>query len=649
VQPLTRGAVQQGNLDAQQVAGFYLLDAKDAVWLETRLQNVSGFVDGAQIKTYAPEGAGVLGRSISARQTNPRPVEGPTRYFYDGKGPQLLVQVESIAPLTDDARATFELISEDVPYLDLGLLDPTAPVTKADLAIADGEPVRLLARGKEGQILSFEASTRSGVIPIIIRFTADDQIAAYALPTPNQPTRFEGILSYDSPEVALIEIWPGEIGEGIVPEGTVSVTAAVAKQAPYIRSTRKTAFTSVCPDEKGKGEKLEMRDDGSLYGRWDEGLTAKPLDVAGRSLSLFGTELSQLTVSTNGWLTTLDAYTGDAARSLGSASWPAGAISPLWADLKDVTVCAEVGDDFATVEWRFALEELPGLGKLAQPLRTATQARLFADGSIELAYELPVLGQVLNGTLFDPRSNDARENNAYVLSAELDVTQGHNTARFQVPTVQVPEPEPEPEPEPDVAWCEQRPAVARCLNADGTCTSYHKASDSQLDILSNQCTGNGGQFAESSCPAGYGYCASESDAGNAHIWRSPVPTCDSTQVACEIATTELPEEPTPEEPTPEEPTPEEPTPEEPTDPASMICEHPPVIASCLLSTLCIELYEQSRVDAFAGSCKGTWALDTPCPSGYAACVSPTDKNTSRTYRANKDSCDAEGSTLCRAD
>jgi hypothetical protein len=81
----------------------------------------------------------------------------------------------------------------------------------------------------------------------------------------------------------------------------------------------------------------------------------------------------------------------------------------------------------------------------------------------------------------------------------------------------------------------------------------------------------------------------------------------------------------------------------------MICEHPPVIASCLLSTLCIELYEQSRVDAFAGSCKGTWALDTPCPSGYAACVSPTDKNTSRTYRANKDSCDAEGSTLCRAD
>jgi hypothetical protein len=417
---LAMGAPVEGSFSEALGARFYKLDASEAVWLLTAVRDQAGFLGDSQLRLFAADasGAGIFGSTIPAMAERTG-INGVVA-FYDHEGPELYLQVGhgTAAPETD---ATYTLESSELPSQDLGAIDPQTPVALGPVAISSAAPLRLIARGSEGQALTVSA-VGEGVNPFILRFNAAYQIAQYAPnpPFPAPSATLKTTLAYGASPVALLEIKPNGAATGNV---TVSISA---QQAPYTLHTLTTPFTSVCPGQGGAGEAHPTQGDGTFFSAKDEGLSVAPLDVADLGLTLFGAPISTLTVSTNGWLTTQAAYAGNARRSPSGTPVPAGALSPFWADLDRVSVCTLKGEDSVVVEWRGTLK-----GVAAAPnLQAVMQARLFKTGRIELAFEDASLAAMVQGALFNPSANAAHP---YVLTPALPEGEGHNTARFDVP------------------------------------------------------------------------------------------------------------------------------------------------------------------------------------------------------------------------
>ncbi len=147
--------------------------------------------------------------------------------------------------------------------------------------------------------------------------------------------------------------------------GTVDIELTVTRP-PYTVGMGTTAFSSICSST------TEVLDD-------DDALTSAIAWTSGFSFDFFGTATTGMVVSTNGWLTLDDTYTGSSRFSpaLGSSTSPDAIVAPFWADLVS-RICVQQAADRVTVEW---------LGRdFGNTGTVQMQAILYDDGRIEFVY-----------------------------------------------------------------------------------------------------------------------------------------------------------------------------------------------------------------------------------------------------------------------
>ncbi len=102
----------------------------------------------------------------------------------------------------------------------------------------------------------------------------------------------------------------------------------------------------------------------------------------GFSFNLFGDAATELTISTNGWLTLETDYAGTSYAynsTLPTASVPNALLAPGWDDLTNVQICVYVEGDKVTVQW-------VGNQYFAPYHDFQMQAVLHADDTIDFIY-----------------------------------------------------------------------------------------------------------------------------------------------------------------------------------------------------------------------------------------------------------------------
>ncbi|HJK99136.1 MAG TPA: hypothetical protein RMF84_18070 [Polyangiaceae bacterium LLY-WYZ-14_1] len=278
-------------------------------------------------------------------------VHGP-----DG-GMDMLVELSDPAGFDGDERV--ELVFGPESFVDL-TVDPETPVSRsADTIPADGVAYYLV-RALVGGEVTFEVTGTGGTDPVV------------SLLNPNvTPAEVVDDTGADGTEtaVAVSEGWLSFAVQGGEAGGTVDVSITQVFP-PYTDSVGSTTYESICPSSDGTGTQL--------IARADEATASRTLSTF-TGFSFFDEPVTGFVVSTNGWLTFDESYSGSALRfesPLGDPTEPNALVAAQWFDVTS-EVCVLEEADQLIVEWR---------GDFFGFLFMRMQAIFDQDGSIELVY-----------------------------------------------------------------------------------------------------------------------------------------------------------------------------------------------------------------------------------------------------------------------
>jgi hypothetical protein len=278
-------------------------------------------------------------------------VHGP-----DG-GMEMLVELSDPAGFDGDERV--ELVFGPESFVDL-TVDPETPVSRSADAIPANGVAYYFVRALVGGEVTFEVTGTGGTDPVV------------SLLNPNvTPAEVVDDTGADGTEtaVAVSEGWLSFAVRGGEAGGNVDVSITQVFP-PYTDSVGSTTYESICPSSDGTGTEL--------IPRADEATASRTLSTF-TGFSFFDEPVTGFVVSTNGWLTFDESYSGPAlsfASPLGDPTEPNALVAAQWIDVTS-EVCVLEETDQLIVEWR---------GDFFGFLFMRMQAIFDQDGSIELVY-----------------------------------------------------------------------------------------------------------------------------------------------------------------------------------------------------------------------------------------------------------------------
>lgn len=341
--------------------GLFTADLRTSDWISWSVANLTNLTD-VSIDLYARDAFGTLDRMVLAADGGLLTADTVIERILRGDGIQVLVSVTDDDGV--DGDETFDVLLDDVDFVDLGTVVPGTDITRMDELLVEGEPRRFLLEAAPFTQLTFnlttEVATLDGAIDILDAnvddiATIDDELAG-------DPET--GTYLMDADWVAFWVYDYEEVG------GAVDLTIS-AEPPPYTFATGALPFTSICPSEGGAGTDHAVSD-------FDDGISETALAIPGDlGFELFGAGVSEATISTNGWLTFTPAYAGSS--SLGASVNQV--IAPMATDLVMDSLCTHRDGSRLIVEWRGATYDFLGAGEPVE-----MQAVLHSGGRIDFIY-----------------------------------------------------------------------------------------------------------------------------------------------------------------------------------------------------------------------------------------------------------------------
>lgn len=357
---LTRGTAGAADL-SDATRAFFTSDLSTADWVEWSAAALVN-VDTVRLQLYPLGEFGVLDVSQVAADNTTLTATTTRERIVRGADLRYLVSVTDAAGAAGDE--TFELLVDDVPFVDLGTIVPGTDVSRTAETIADGGPNRYLSEATPFSLMTIAVTNVDATVdPLIAALNrlgaatgiADDELAG-GDETLEQRVNAEG--------------WVGFIVVDFETGGEYDLTVSVVPP-PYSIAFGTLPFASVCPSGGNGGTVLTFTPNP------DEGWS-EIIDLGAEGafpFLFFGNGVSDMRVSSNGFLTFR--IPAPASPVLGAAS--RDIIAPLAANLITNEACTYRDGDRYTVEIRGPLAT-----DAAQVARM--QVVLHTSGRIDLIY-----------------------------------------------------------------------------------------------------------------------------------------------------------------------------------------------------------------------------------------------------------------------
>lgn len=334
---MTLGTAASGAL-AEHDRAFFSVDLSTADWIQWSASNLTNVTD-LELTFYERGPFGVLGASVPEIDGDELDATSVFERILRGEGSNVLVSVTSADAVTGDE--TFDVLVDDVPYVDLGSIVPGTDITRTGETATGGEYQRYLLEAVAFSPLTIGTTTTTPTLDAVIS-VVDASFATVRDFDVGAAGEAEGgtyVMANDW--VAFVVFDLAEVG------GSYDLTVS-AEAPPYTPATGALGFTSVCPSEGGAGANHGVTAT-DIWPALDDGLSTTPLAIPGDfPFTFFGAGVSQATISTNGWLTFTPSFAGDSF--LESSTFDV--IAPLSGDLDLDALCTHRDGSTLTIEWR---------------------------------------------------------------------------------------------------------------------------------------------------------------------------------------------------------------------------------------------------------------------------------------------------------
>lgn len=369
---LTTGTPVAGSIGTDVDRMFYSFDATGETWVEWQVQNLTGTITDAFLSFYPRDEEGSLDDLVL-------PADGELtsgavfERIYAGLGePLLLVVTDADAP---DGDETFDMFVRQVMVEDLGMIAGGSSEARAGEMIEAAAVNRYVAATDEGNLFDLTVTGESGVDVVVEVLDREAQVIEMLDATGGGEA--ESLVDF-VPAAGVIAF---RVTEASAAAGQYDVQLD-AKLPPYEVTEGTIEFVDICPAAGGSGEVHTMVDDGTGFGADDDGLSETPLDISALGFEFFGVAVDTAIISTNGWLTFDDTYSGDSrflSRDIPDPDDPNLLVAPWWDDFVGTQVCTLVEADRVVVQWT-------GDAGLFSRDEAQVQVILHSDGSIDFVY-----------------------------------------------------------------------------------------------------------------------------------------------------------------------------------------------------------------------------------------------------------------------
>lgn len=365
------GDTASGDLSSADRA-FFSVEAEGAAWLEYALSSLTN-LSVADLRFYERGVAGELDGEVPAVDVTATSGD-PFERIYGEASSDFLVAVADADGA--DGDESFDFTADDADFDDLGILDSTTDVDRTDEMLAADGKRQYLAFAEPGSLLQVEATGDGGVDVVL------DELDSVAQSIGTTDDNAGGGSPESVDYVVPTRGWVAfRVTDAAGTEGTFDLTI-VTQDPPYEVTRGEGSFSDICPSAGGTGVVHATVDDGGGFGADDDGISDTPLSPTG-SFDFFGSAISEATISTNGWITFEESYSGTsvaASSGLPSPDAPNAVLAPYWTDLINMEVCVLEEASSLTVQWT-GNEWFFGAGPPVQ-----FQAIINADGTIEVIY-----------------------------------------------------------------------------------------------------------------------------------------------------------------------------------------------------------------------------------------------------------------------
>ena len=353
---MTLGTAASGAL-AEHDRAFFSVDLRTADWVQWSASNLTNVTD-LELTFYERGPFGVLGASVPEIDGDELDATSVFERILRGEGSNVLVSVTSADAVTGDE--TFDVLVDDVPYVDLGSIVPGTDITRMGETATGGELQRYLLEGPAYSPLTIGTTTTTATLDAVITVVDASFATVRDFDTGAAGEAESGTYVMENDWVAFVVFDLAEVG------GTYDLTLS-AEAPPYTPATGTLGFTSVCPTEGGSGTVHAVANS-------DDGLSVTPLTIPGDlGFEFFGAGVASATISTNGWMTFRPGFAGSSF--LGSTT---NVIAPMSTDIVTDQICTHRDGSRLIVEWR---GELYSNGDPVE-----MQAVLHSGGRIDFIY-----------------------------------------------------------------------------------------------------------------------------------------------------------------------------------------------------------------------------------------------------------------------
>ncbi|HJK99135.1 MAG TPA: EB domain-containing protein [Polyangiaceae bacterium LLY-WYZ-14_1] len=300
-----------------------------------------------QLSAFA--GTGFTAADVGFHEESTVALADPPALFRDGissevsliqgrsGGRPVLVELRDPSGFDGDESVNVRFGSET--FFDLRV-DPTAPVSRIDDAVPAGGAAYYFVRAVPDGEVTFEATGDAGTDPVVQQLDELTAVVADADLTGSGGTETL-TATVGEPGWLAFAVRAGTAGGSV----DVSVTQAPLPAFTYTQRPGTTSFTSICPSAGGDGERLV--DGESVLG-------ARSLSTLS-GFELFGEPVTELQVSTSGWLTVDEDYEGGAFLRDSAFNQPRPPFSVIGALINndiEAEVCVLEESGRLVVEWR---------------------------------------------------------------------------------------------------------------------------------------------------------------------------------------------------------------------------------------------------------------------------------------------------------
>jgi hypothetical protein len=371
---LTVGTPVTGHTTGALNSAWFTFDPTSQTWVKISA-GATNFGGNVKVTFYPATGVGRFGTEIlpafPAMTFNPNGTQAKGRITF-GDPTKYIVRVEDAgAPASGE---TFNLSIAQQTFTNLGLItDQTPKDTLGEDLGGTGKTKLYFVRAPAGDTMTITVHpTANSFNASIVRLNVDETSAG---------TVNAGAAGADETLVAPIT-GPGWIAFAVTGTGaatTYDLHVSVKAPIPYTQATGTLAFADIC---NGGANEVTMSDS-------DEGLSDP--QTAPFTVSLFGDDVTDFTIATNGFLSFGDLQDSFYANApIPTEDDPNGLVAPYWSDLQDVVVCMTSDANAVTVQWTGA--EYGGFAGPGRPVEF--QAVIHKDGKIDFIYGA---GQVADG------------------------------------------------------------------------------------------------------------------------------------------------------------------------------------------------------------------------------------------------------------